>query len=73
MPSSAMTLRAAREGRKLTQVRLAALSGVRQSTISAIERGDVQSPSWDTVYRLSRALKLRPEEIFPVADLAVGA
>lgn len=63
-----MTLREARQRRNLTQEELAELSGIEQATISALETGRVQSPSWDTVARLSRVLKVRPQELFPVSD-----
>lgn len=65
-----MTLREARAKRNLTQDELAALSGVEQPTISALENNRIQSPAWDTVCRLARALKVKPEEIFPVPDRA---
>lgn len=61
-----MTLIEARRKRGLTQVELSEKSGVRQQVISAIERGAVQSPNWSTVSRLCAALKVKPEEIFPV-------
>lgn len=54
-----MTLRAAREWRGWTQEQLESLSGVAQTTISKIERGDVLNPSNDTVAKLEVALKLR--------------
>jgi transcriptional regulator with XRE-family HTH domain len=63
-----MTLREARQRRHLTQEALAELSGIEQATISALETGRVQSPAWDTVARLSRVLKIRPEELFPVGE-----
>lgn len=53
------TLREAREARKWTQEQLEAASGVAQTTISKIERGDVANPSNDTVTKLEGALKLR--------------
>ncbi len=63
-----MTLREARTKRNLTQEELAARSGVEQPTISALENSRIQSPSWDTVCLLARALKVKPEELFPVPD-----
>lgn len=63
-----MTLRDARQRRRLTQERLAELSGVEQATISALETGRVQSPAWETVGRLCRVLRVRPEELFPVGE-----
>jgi len=61
-----MTLREARAKRGLTQEELAKQSGVEQTTISNLETGRVQSPAWDTVARLCRVLKFKPEEVFPV-------
>jgi transcriptional regulator with XRE-family HTH domain len=68
-----MTLKEARQRRKLTQEELAEKAGVEQATISAIETGRVQSPSWDTVSRLSKALRVKPDDVFPVADGSVAS
>jgi len=65
-----MDLKTAREKRKLTQEQLASLSGVRQTTISDMERGVIKKPSWEAVARISRVLKFSPETIFPVDDFA---
>jgi transcriptional regulator with XRE-family HTH domain len=61
-----MTLREARQQRKLTQEELAARSGVEQTTISNLETGRVQSPTWETVSRLCKVLRVKPEDVFPV-------
>ena len=61
-----MTLREARLSREMTQEVLAAASGVEQATISNIETGRVQSPSWDTVAKLCAVLEVDPHEVFPV-------
>lgn len=64
---SGQALKAIRKRRNLTQVQLAEASGVDQTVISHIECGGVQTtPSWFTVFRLARALEVRPEDIFPV-------
>lgn len=63
-----MTLREVRQAKKLTQEQLAELSGVDQTTISSLEVGRIQSPAWDTVCLLARALKVKPEALFPVPD-----
>jgi transcriptional regulator with XRE-family HTH domain len=68
-----MTLREARLQRRMTQEDLAAKSGVEQTTISNIETGRVQSPSWDTVAKLSAALGYQPHDIFPVDLTAVAS
>ena len=61
-----MTLREARRRKGWTQVELASRTGVTQASISAIERGDVVSPTWETVSRLSKALGIKPDALFPV-------
>lgn len=61
-----MTLREARVKRGLTQEELADQSGIEQATISNLETGRVQSPAWDTVAKLCRVLKVKPEDVFPV-------
>ena len=53
------TLRDARRRRRLTQEQLEALSGVEQTAISSIERGNVKDPRWSTVKKLEDALRLR--------------
>lgn len=54
-----MTLREARERRGFTQVELADLAGVDQTTISRIEAGIRSNPSNATVARLEEALRLK--------------
>lgn len=49
---------------KMTQAALAEAAGVKLHTICNIERGLVQSASWDTVTRLADALELPPAEVF---------
>lgn len=62
MEEFAQFLRARREAVGPSRARLAALSGVRQSTIAAIERGSRAAP---TVARdrLTQAFRIRPREI----------
>lgn len=55
-----------REARGLTQAALAEASKVPQRHVSQIELGKIADPRWSTVYRLSRALRQRPAELFPV-------
>ena len=50
----------------MTQAELATASGVHQTTISQLELGKIVNPSWDIVVRLSRALGVVPDEVFPV-------
>lgn len=60
---SAQTLREARDEAKLTQDELAALSGIAQATISALERGTRPNPTIDTVNRLAKALGIAPSSL----------
>ena len=61
-----MTLRKTRESKGLTQAALADLAGIDQTTISKIEVGTMQAPSWPVVAKLAKALKVKPETLFPV-------
>lgn len=63
-----MTLREARQRKGWTQVELAQRAGVTQVHISSIELGKVAAPSWETVSRLSKALGVKPETLFPVSE-----
>lgn len=58
-----MNLREIRESEKLTQEQLAAVTTLDQTTISAIERGQVVDPRSSTVKALARGLNRSPEEI----------
>lgn len=62
-------LRTLRKRRNLTQEQLAEHAQVDQVTISCLENSDDPNPHWKTAYRISRALKTRPEVVFPVDDL----
>lgn len=55
-----MTLREARRRIGLTQEQLEAKSGVSQTVISKIERGEVMDPASSTLLALSAALGLDP-------------
>lgn len=59
-------LRAYRVKKLMTQKDLAKASGVSQVTISFIENG-LSEPMDLTKQKLSRALKVEPETLFPVA------
>jgi transcriptional regulator with XRE-family HTH domain len=52
-----------RKKRRLTQQQLATISGVSQQAISNIENGSRQSPSVETLYKLSRALKCTVDDL----------
>ena len=62
-----MNLKGIRNKRGLTQKQLSKLSGVMQATISVIECGVIKSPRWEVAYKLSKALRVRPESLFPGA------
>lgn len=67
-----MSLRAFRNAKSMSQADLAEAAGVDQTTISTIEVGKNQNPSWETVVRLARALGVAPEDLFPIPDAANG-
>lgn len=52
--------------RGLTQKALACEAGIEQAHLSALELGKIAAPEWATVRRLSRALKVKPEVLFPI-------
>lgn len=54
-----MTLKEARDKKRWTQVQLAQKSGVDQSQISRLERGEVTEPLNSTVEALERALGIK--------------
>lgn len=55
----------------ITQEILSENSGISQPALSRIERGDVPSPSWQTVVRIERALGLAPGELTAGLDVTV--
>lgn len=57
-------LKKIRQIRKLSMSDLARLSGVHQTTISAIESEKHSSPSFDTIERLAKALRISPVYFF---------
>lgn len=63
-------LRKIRKEKGLTQVELASIAGVDATVISRIESGVIARPAWETVARLSKALGVSPEKIFPVGKTA---
>lgn len=54
-----MTLKEARDAKGWTQEQLAIASGIQQSAISKLERGDVLDPQKSTADALEDALTLR--------------
>src|SRR5688572_1474355 len=61
MRDMSMRLRYARKERNLTQVELARLSGVKQASVSDLERGESKSFRGTTLLSLARALNVSPE------------
>lgn len=59
-----------RRQKGMTQKALAAASGVDRTVICRIESGVIARPAWETVARLSKALGVSPEKIFPVGKTA---
>lgn len=55
-------LRQARQRAKLTQVQLAAMSGVDQRVISKLETS-ISNPNLDTALKLAKALRLDPRAL----------
>lgn len=58
-----MLLREARKRRRLTQERLAELSGVDQTTISRLETEDEPNPTEHTKNALAKALGIAPSKL----------
>jgi transcriptional regulator with XRE-family HTH domain len=55
-----MNFRQLREHARITQYRLAKVSGVEQTTISQLELGKVRDPRWSTISALADALNTTP-------------
>jgi transcriptional regulator with XRE-family HTH domain len=66
-------LRAAREAKGWTRLRLYMESGVHFNTISDIEHGRNREPSFVKVVRLARALDMDPLALCPVSDAETEA
>ncbi|MDC7767082.1 MULTISPECIES: helix-turn-helix transcriptional regulator [Priestia] len=58
------TIREKRLSKKWSQTYLAQLSGVPQPTISQIENGTRQYPTFENMKKIAEALDLRLEDIF---------
>jgi len=62
-----MELKTARQIARLTQCELAERAGVDPALISRLETGHrIRRPSYEAIVRISRALNLAPDELFPV-------
>lgn len=60
----AKKLKKAREKQNLTQAELAEKAGLHVNYYARVERGEV-NPSYDTVYKLIKALKVKSSDILP--------
>jgi DNA-binding XRE family transcriptional regulator len=60
-------LKKARVEAGFSQSELARLVESPQATISALENDRIKRPSHDLVTRICRALRRKPEDVFPVA------
>jgi len=58
------TLRKTRESKKLTQSEVATQAGIHVNYYARIERGE-ENPSFDVLYAISKALKVKVAELFP--------
>ncbi|MEH7469083.1 helix-turn-helix transcriptional regulator [Priestia megaterium] len=58
------TIREKRLAKKWSQTYLAQLSGVPQPTISQIENGTRQYPTFENMKKIAKALDIRLEDIF---------
>jgi transcriptional regulator with XRE-family HTH domain len=63
-------LKEIRKQQGLTQKQLAEKSDVDQTTISGIECGRIKRPRWEIVAKLSKALEVLPETLFPINNSA---
>jgi transcriptional regulator with XRE-family HTH domain len=58
-----MNFRQLRQQARISQYRLAQLSGVEQTTISQLELGKVRDPRWSTISALAAALNATPSVV----------
>ena len=61
-----LRLAALRARKRLSQRRLAAVTGLRPDTISALERGQTRGMQFETLARLCEALDCHPGELFAI-------
>lgn len=57
-------IKALRKARQMTQVQLAAVIGIGQGSLSAIETGDTKELLADTFMRIARALQVNPVYLY---------
>jgi DNA-binding XRE family transcriptional regulator len=68
-----MNLESIRKQRLLSQTQLDDAAGLRRGTVHDIEHGRSGNPSWETVSKLSKALGVTPEELFPIEGNGTAA
>ena len=69
-----MELKTARQIARLTQQELAKRAGVDPALISRLESGRrARRPSYEAIVRISRALNVAPDVLFPVDDVRRSA
>lgn len=61
--SAGKKIRTLRKAQGLNQGELARLAGIKQSTLSDLERGDSNLPRGDTLVKIAAALKVDPESL----------
>lgn len=66
-----MTLRELRTSKQLSQKELAEQSGVTQSYICALEKGDRKNPSMDVIKGLAKGLGVRVSRVMDALEEAV--
>lgn len=59
----------ARKAKGLTQVELSRLSGVAQTIISELEKGENINPTWSVLSRIAQVLGVRPDQLLPYTKL----
>ena len=72
MASSSSSLRVLRDRAGLTQTELAGRAGLKQETISALERGKVPNPRKQTLDRLAHGLGVPRPEVWRGLELTVA-
>ena len=66
-------LRKKREAAGLTQAELAGLAGLEIETIADLELGDIAPATFDTCYKISRAISASSGQAFVLQDLWCAA
>ena len=56
-------LRQHREDREITQKELSKMSGVSYSTLTKLESGVIKNPSVEVIFRITRALDIRFDDL----------